>query len=148
MGSRAAVAAVKDMVLESKQGTAFLQNIVLAAPDIDIEVFRGLAQAMNSGAKRVTLYASSNDEALKLSRRLHGYQRAGESGDQILIAKGLDTIDATGVDTSLLGHSYYGDNRSIISDNFYLLRDGKPPGERFGLVPRLLRGLTYYSFKE
>jgi hypothetical protein len=32
----------------------------------------------------------------------------------------VDTIDVSNVDSSLLGHSYYGDNRSI-SDLYYLI---------------------------
>jgi glutamyl-tRNA reductase len=35
-------------------------------------------------------------------------------------------IDATAVDTSLLGHSYYGDSRSILADMFDLIRRGSP----------------------
>ena len=33
----------------------------------------------------------------------------------------------------MVGHSYYGDNRSVLSDLFKLIRDGMPAGGRFGL---------------
>ena len=76
-------------------------------------------------ARRITLYASSNDEAIKLSKKVHAYPRAGESGPDIVVVPGLDTIDVSNVDTSLLGHSYFAEKRTVISDLFYLIRDGK-----------------------
>ena len=64
----------------------------------------------------MTLYASSHDEALKASKKLHEFPRAGEAGKSLLVVKGIDTIDVSTVDSSLLGHSYFGDNTSVISD--------------------------------
>ena len=81
-------------------------------------------------AERVTLYASSNDEALRLSKKLHGYPRAGEAGRDIVILPGMDTVDCTAVDTSLLGHSYYGDSGSVLSDIVEVLEDAKPADQR------------------
>jgi hypothetical protein len=51
----------------------------------------------------------------------------------VVVVPGLDTIDVSAIDTNLMGHFYYGDNRSVLTDIFYLLRDARPPGERFGL---------------
>jgi esterase/lipase superfamily enzyme len=92
-----------------------------------------LAQAVERAADHVTLYASSNDEALKLSKKYQGYQRAGDSTPSVVIVPGVDTIDVSAIDTNLIGHFYYGDNRSVLTDMFYLLRDAKLPSERFGL---------------
>jgi esterase/lipase superfamily enzyme len=123
-------------------------EIVLAAPDIDAELFKGLAHAYKSAATRVTLYASSRDRALEISAAVHGgHPRAGESGERMVILPGVDTIDATNVDTSFDGHSYYGENRSIISDIFYLLRFGVPPDARFSLMPASTPFGTYWVFK-
>ena len=52
---------------------------------------------------RMTLYASSGDEALRASQRLAGYPRAGQGGAGIVVVAGIDTVDASLVDTSLLG---------------------------------------------
>jgi esterase/lipase superfamily enzyme len=76
---------------------------MLTAPDIDAEVFTLLAQDTNRIGERVTLYASPEDKALRLSKQFHGYPRAGEA---IIVLPGVDTIDASAVDTSLVGHSY------------------------------------------
>jgi esterase/lipase superfamily enzyme len=108
-------------------------QIVLTAPDIDAAVFADLAQSFRHVGERVTLYASSNDEALKASKKVHGYQRAGESAPEVLVIPGIDSIDVSRVDTSLLGHSYFGDNCSVISDLLGLLRKREPPDRRTGL---------------
>jgi esterase/lipase superfamily enzyme len=122
-------------------------QIVLAAPDIDSGEFLHLAEAIQHKAKRITLYASSNDQAIKLSKNIHEYPRAGESGPDIVVAPGLDTIDASNVDTSMLGHSYFAEKRTVISDLFYLIRDGKGPDERHSLEPRTSSRGQYWAFK-
>lgn len=65
----------------------------------------------------------------------------------MVVILGVDTIDASSVDTSFTGHSYYADSKSILFDLFNLLRHGKPPDERFGLLPREQNGLRYWEFR-
>lgn len=125
---------------------ARLRQLVFAAPDIDAATFKDLAAEFHEKAERITLYASSNDKALKGSKLIHKYQRAGESGLDLVILNTVDTVDATAVDTSLLGHSYYGDNRSVLADMFDLIRRGTPPHERFGLVAKNRYGSRYWLF--
>jgi len=50
-----------------------------------------------------------------------------------MVVRGVDTIDASAVDTNLIGHFYYAENRSVLSDIFSLLRDGRAPENRFGI---------------
>jgi esterase/lipase superfamily enzyme len=102
-------------------GEAVLRQVVFAAPDIDRETFLGLIPRLAGRAERFTLYASSRDRALRASRIVHGHPRAGESGDTMPCAPGIDSIDAA--------------ERSILGDVSSLLRSGLPPGERSGLVP-------------
>lgn len=148
MGNRALTRALAE-ISRGLRPTARAQfrQVVLTAPDIDAEVFKQLAAAVQSTAERVTLYASSEDEALKLSKQFHGYPRAGDAGETIVICPGVDTVDVSAVDTSLLGHSYYADNRSVISDLFNLLREGAPPGQRFGISAVRLGDLQYWRFQ-
>jgi hypothetical protein len=47
--------------------------------------------------------------------------------------------------TSLVGHSYFGDNNSVISDMVQLLK-GLSPFNR-SLVPRTLRDMKYWIFQ-
>jgi esterase/lipase superfamily enzyme len=106
LGARILTQALKDL-----SGAVRFNQIVLAAPDIDRDTFVEMARAINGTADRITLYASSRDRALKLSRDAHGYTRAGESGERLTIAYGVDTVDSTAVYTDLfsdvLSHSYF-----------------------------------------
>ena len=121
------------------------KNVFLAAPDIDVGVFRQLAATFPSAAAHVTLYASSRDQAIVTSEKIHQYDRAGDS-THICVVPNIDTIDATAVDTGLIGHAYYGDQRSILSDMFEVMRTGAPPGQRFGMHAITLQQMTYWAF--
>lgn len=110
------------------------QQIILAAPDIDKDIFiRDIFPRLSKFPARITLYASSRDKALNASEKFHQSPRAGDAGEGLVILNGLDTVDATNVDTSFIGHSYYAENRSVMSDMFYLIREGLPPEKRFSL---------------
>lgn len=148
MGNRALVAALRALDWDSlPDGSARLDQVVLAAPDIDAGHFMQHAPALRDLAGRYTLYASSNDAALTASRGVHGYPRAGESGEDLLVIDGFDTIDASLVETDLVGHSYYGENRSVISDLFDLLHNDAPPSERRWLHPRSLGEFRYWQLQ-
>jgi esterase/lipase superfamily enzyme len=147
MGNRVLAAALQEIAwkLAAQPNAPRFSEVILTAPDIDAEVFRNLAVAMRPTARRMTLYASSKDEALKLSHRVHGYPRAGDIHPEIVIVDGLDSIDASTVDTSFLGHSYFADNRSVISDIYHLIRNSLPPGKR-GLRSRESRTGQFWAF--
>ncbi len=148
MGNRIVVQALADGLAATAGKPLHIQEVALFAPDIDASQFRRLATAMQRNAGRVTLYASSGDSALKASERFAGYSRAGEGGEKIVIMSGvIDTIDASSVDTSMLGlgHSYYADNSAILSDLFHLIR-GDAPRDRFGLRPMKKAQGPYWLF--
>lgn len=134
MGNRALVRAL-ERFSGLPSGAAHLRQIVFAAPDVDADTFRQIAAAFHGRAERFTLYASSTDIALKASKLVHGYPRAGDTSDGPIIVDGVDTIDATMVDTSLIGlrHSYFGAKRSILNDMFALVQHGLEPAGRFDL---------------
>ncbi len=148
MGNRALTAALRELQLQLKQETALFNQVILAAPDVDAEIFRrDLAPALVQSAQRVTLYASSNDQALAASKRVHGYARAGESGPGLVVLKGIETIDVSTLDTSLLGHSYYGSSNPILLDIHQLIQDSLPAARRPFLQPRPYGSLTYWVFE-
>ncbi len=60
---------------------------------------------------------------------------------------GIDTIDASAVDTSFIGHSYYAENRSVLADIFWLLKDDKPPTDRFGMHALQQGSSVYFAFR-
>lgn len=147
MGNRALTSALQTLSYEMQDQRPLFNEVVLTAPDIDADVFRrDIAPAIIKTAERVTLYASSNDEALALSKQVHGYPRAGDSGGNMVIVPGIDTIDVSSVDTSLLGHSYYGSNHTVLADLLDLVNDRKPPTQRQWLRPMQLGRLAYWAF--
>jgi hypothetical protein len=90
------------------------------------------------------MYSNYKDRALLLSKLFHFYGRAGST---IAILKGMDTIDASRVDTSLVKHSYFGSSRTVLADLSSLLADGKPPKKRFGMRERHNQQGPYYIFR-
>jgi esterase/lipase superfamily enzyme len=95
------------------------------------------------------LYASANDDALMLSRVVHGVLRAGgeDANGMLLLAKGIDTVDASHAQTDLLGHGYFDHSVSIISDIHKILATGAPPEMR-QLIPAVVRDLKYWIIPE
>lgn len=82
----------------------------------------------------MTLYASSKDLALQASQLVHGNPRAGDSGDGLVVVDGIETIDASTVTTGFLGHSYFAEVTSVMSDIYYLIRHSNKADDRFGLM--------------
>jgi esterase/lipase superfamily enzyme len=124
------------------------REIVMIAPDIDTEVFRlDIAPRLAKTGINVTVYASSNDRALMASKVFHGYPRAGESGDGLVIVDGVETVDASDVSGSMLGHSYFAEDRRIMEDIFSLLQSGQRAENRFGLATVESSGGRYWTLK-
>lgn len=150
MGNRAVINTLERVTSwQLPAGAAKLGQIILAAPDIDRDRFVQLAAKFRGCAARVTLYASSRDVALLASKFVHGYPRAGEAGEALLVVDGIDTIDASLVDTSLVGmhHSYFGDKRSILNDMFNLISQQLAPDQRFDLQAAGDALRKYWSYR-
>jgi esterase/lipase superfamily enzyme len=134
MGSRALVKATASVIAAKPELSSRIREVILAAPDIDADVFRQqLLPSLAGVSNPLTLYASSEDSALRASKAIHGYARAGESGPGLVVAQGVETIDASGVDTGLIRHNYFAEQRSALSDMFYLVQKHSRAAERFGL---------------
>jgi len=140
MGNRALVDALDEIAedLARSGGERPFNQIILSAPDIDRELFLNIADQILPVAERVTLYASQNDQALKISRQFNGYPRAGDATDGVVIVEGLNSIDASEVKTELfdIGHDYFASESSIIDDIRMLIETNAEPEER-GLEERL-----------
>jgi esterase/lipase superfamily enzyme len=147
MGSRALARTVVSLLADKPAFRSRLKEVILAAPDIDADVFRrDIVPALIAKGQPVTLYASSRDLALIASKKVHGYPRAGDSGGGLVVVPGMETIDATSVETSFLRHSYLAESR-VLSDMFYLIRHGQRADVRFGLQPRDVQAGRYWEFK-
>ena len=121
MGNVGLTAALSEIEQSSKP---HFNQVVLAAPDIDTKVFKEeIASKIVAKARHTTLYTSKNDLALIASRYFNQRNRVGDSGPDVTIIDGIDTIDATAVDSSLLGHTYYGSNVTVLDDLSLLLQN-------------------------
>ncbi|MEZ6088877.1 MAG: alpha/beta hydrolase [Pirellulaceae bacterium] len=150
MGNRAMTAAMQQIrwELEPEAPPAF-DRVVLAAPDVDADRFRrDLAPILLQVAEQVTLYASSDDQALIASKQVHGYPRAGESGSQIVVVPGIETVDVSGIDLSLLGHSYYGDNEMMLRELYEVVRQGLRAPQRAMLIERQAGDHIYWQLAQ
>jgi esterase/lipase superfamily enzyme len=147
MGNRALTGAIKDLVKENPDIRNRFKEIILAAPDIDAEIFkRDIAPFIVTATPTVTLYASSNDKALIASKQAHGYARAGDSGGGLVIISGVDTIDSTNAETDFVGHAYYASSKSIIADIFNLIHRRQRPDARPGLKAIDQQAGRYWEF--
>jgi esterase/lipase superfamily enzyme len=124
-------------------------QIIMAAPDISADEFRQrYAKTLRSLSSQITLYASSRDRALMVSTSVHGHNRAGLAGEEICVVEGIDTIDVSHIDTSLIGHSYYGDNPALINDLRALIQLSQSTSQREWLEQvQMAADKVYWKFR-
>lgn len=148
MGALVTSHALTQLGARHGSGAAPIRQIVLAAPDISRASFDQLAAQILSQVRRATLYASDSDHALMAARRLWSMPRLGDLDGGIYLRNGLDSIDASRADTNLLGHSYYCQNRSVLTDINEAVILELPPAERRVNLERLLQGAgVYWRFR-
>ena len=59
----------------------------------------------------------------------------------------MDTVNASGIDTSMLGHGYYGSHKVVVTDIFNLVIKGLEPPRR-KLIPGSLGEWDFDGFGE
>jgi len=147
MGNRALTGAVKALFVEHPEMKGRFKEIILTAPDIDADIFkRDIAPALASGCDKVTLYVSDGDKALLASKKVHGYPRAGDAATGIVVAPGIETVDASGLDTSFLEHSYFASSSTVLHDIRRLLREHLRAAQR-GLEHLSASGRDYWKIQ-
>lgn len=133
MGNRGVLGAINKIRqrTESDPKLTFGQ-FILAAADVDADVFRQECDPYRELGRRTTLYVSARDRAVGLSAKLHDYHRIGFL-PPVSIVPGIDTIAVTNVDLTLLGHGYLAEAREVLNDMHALISSDQPPKNRFGL---------------
>jgi hypothetical protein len=93
-------------------------QVIFAAPDIDSGTFFEMVPTMASVAVGLTMYGSTHDEALRLSRGLHGHCRAGLVGCDYDVPSisNFNAIDTSIFYCDLLGHGYWAQSNTIRAD--------------------------------
>jgi esterase/lipase superfamily enzyme len=151
----------------SLQGDATLISkidpLILAAPDIDVDVFRSQLASMNSRPKTMIMMVSEKDRALQASSRLRGGSARVGSGlnKEELTKEGLIVIDLAtiGAKGDKLSHSTFANSPILISlvqsgklsigslENSGTAPDGNIIGATLGATGDLLSSIVYLPAK-
>ena len=121
---------------------------MLAAPDVDFDVFRRQIAAIGVRPSVFTLFASRDDDALAASRRFWGNTRLGAVDpsappySEVLDRDQIKAIDLTNVASSdPLGHSTFATSPAVVRSIGIRLAQGQPlkdgqagVGDRLGLM--------------
>lgn len=146
MGTRGVSRALAELAREHPEQTRKIAALILAAPDINATVFRNdIAPHLRQMARSVTLYASSEDRALAVSRGIAGAPALGDASGGMRVFAGMDSIDASRVGTSFLGHSDYGDSPFLLNDIAGVIA-GRRPLDRTWLRRKAAQGGSYFEF--
>ena len=128
MGNRALIAALAELSERRAPGdTRRFGQVVLVAPDLDARWFASVAPRVRDVSTRITLYASSGDKALRISRALHGHARTGGAHGSSPAVAGVEAIDVTRLRSEMFGHGYLDE---LARDLRAVMRDGRAPAER------------------
>lgn len=121
MGTWLTMEALRDVALKAGQVSPKVRNVVLASPDIDVDVFRRQVIEMGETRPRFTVYASRNDLALAASTFIAGDIGRLGSVDlrpfkAELVREGIGVIDASDVQQKdLLGHTAFAENSDMLN---------------------------------
>jgi esterase/lipase superfamily enzyme len=143
MGTRLVSYALRDMA--GRGQTKKLYQVVFAASDIDSAIFvRQFARPLAGSTELLTLYASSKDVAITTSKNLvHDAPRVGSGPPSVVLVPGVDYVDASTMDTDLIGHGYFAENKQLIDDIFLVLKYGMRANMRNLAVQRAGDGVFY-----
>ena len=103
-------------------------QVALAAPDINAREFvERTGERILPFSRRFTVYASSQDKALRLSKAVNGFEPLGFLNEYTRVGakkRLFDLVDVSQLTTSWFdsGHIYYGDMPEMISDFSFLFR--------------------------
>ena len=132
MGCRCLLGAIEVLSVDRKDILDSIDQVILAAADVDTALMPNIGKATVSASSRSTSYVSDRDWALKLSGWLHSFPRVGIT-PPAFVMNGLDTIVVNGLDLGDAKHGYVGTSRTVLGDIFELLKSGTPPEQRFTL---------------
>ncbi|PKM12360.1 MAG: alpha/beta hydrolase [Gammaproteobacteria bacterium HGW-Gammaproteobacteria-3] len=144
-GTDITTTALRELVIESRAAgknprtSLKIENLILAAPDLDFGVVRQrlMAEKFGPAFGQVTVYMNSADEALGISQYMMSGLRFGklvhddlDENDKKIFArmKNVNFIEVEGVN-SFIGHSYYHQHPGVLSDIAILLTNCLKPGE-------------------
>jgi esterase/lipase superfamily enzyme len=129
MGNLVAMEAIRGIAWRGRFNTSRkLRNIVLASPDIDIDLFAAQLSRIPVEERNFFVLVSTDDEALALSQTLARRPRLGQIPADVLARMGVNAIDLSQVrDTNSIHHNKFADAPEIVR----LLGDRVLAGDSF-----------------
>ncbi|MDP4026526.1 alpha/beta hydrolase [Methylobacterium sp. NEAU 140] len=103
-------------MLRAEAGEAAMSRIgavVLAAPDIDFDLFSNGVARLGPDVAKITVISSTNDRALELSAAIAGGTRAGAADRARLEALGVRVADASDYGGGLINHDLFLSNPEV-----------------------------------
>lgn len=149
MGNWATMEALRQIAITGERDIAQrLGDVVLAAPDIDIDVFKSQLRRIGKAERPFLVMLSRDDRALQVSSIIAGNRpRVGDfDNDAELADLGVIVVNVSGLSSSdRLNHAKFADNPMLVQ----LLGDRLDQGDEFGIgenmvsdrIDRLTRGL-------
>lgn len=133
MGNWVTLEALRQMAIRNGQIGSKIENVMLAAPDVDFDVFRRQIAEIGIRPSVFTLFASRDDDALAASRRFWGNTRLGAVNPnappyrEVLDRDRVRAIDLTNVASSdPLGHSTFASSPEVVRSIGMRLAQGQP----------------------
>ena len=116
MGNLVTLEAMTALVKHDPAPKAQLNSVILAAPDVDFDLFEEYIKDLGPIKDKIYVLVSKDDRALTLSRRLAGgVSRVGTADPEKLAALGLKVVDLSLVDDkSNTNHSKFADSPEIV----------------------------------
>ncbi|PDT80335.1 alpha/beta hydrolase [Sinorhizobium sp. BJ1] len=151
MGNWLALEGLRQMAIRNGELPAKFKNVILAAPDVDVDVFRSQIEDMGKRQARFTLFVSRDDRALAFSRRVWGdiprlgsIDPEGHPYKQELEANRITVIDLTKVKAGDgLHHSKFAESPQVVQLIGARISEGQTlTDSRMGLGDHLIAGTT------
>lgn len=151
MGNWLALEGLRQMAIRNGGLPAKFKNVMLAAPDVDVDVFRSQIEDMGKRQPRFTLFVSADDRALAFSRRIWGdIPRLGSiNPEQAPYKDEMETNKITVIDLTKvkagdgLHHSKFAESPQVVQLIGARISEGQTlTDSRMGLGDHLIAGTT------
>lgn len=132
MGCRCLIGALEKIASSDHKVLTGLNQVILAAADVDNKVMPYQCKPVVKNCHRVTSYVSDLDQALQFSGWLHNFPRVGITPPTFVL-DGIDTIVVNDMSLGDFKHGYVSSSRTVLSDMFALLKHGQSPSDRHSI---------------
>ena len=122
MGTWLAMEALRQMAIRDKHVASKIRNVILAAPDLDVDVFGRQISEIGPKGPKFTIFTSQDDRALLVSRRIAGnvdrlgqIDPATEPYRSALEKLGISVIDLTKMKSGdSLNHGKFAESPEVV----------------------------------